>query len=245
MNPLRKIRSAIDMLRLYGFAESSGVIARRALGISAGKLGDQNWRSGGRSLDRKLGIRTNEFIDKQDSGIPAESIETAEHHVAVNPRVFQSALAATGLRFRDFVFVDVGSGLGRAVILATGYGFKRIVGLEISQKLNERAIENLRAIEKDAGESPCELLNMDALDYDLPDQNLCIHIYRPFSHELMAAFMEKIERSLRERPRKIVVVSVFLFEPWVYEKAPSLKLKKETRFHDRFHSWRIYESEKN
>jgi hypothetical protein len=84
---------------------------------------------------------------------------------------------------------------------------------------------------------------MNALDYALPNQDLCVHIYRPFSHELMAAFLEKIEQSFRECPRKIVVVSVFLFDGWVYEKAPSLKLKKETLFRDRFHSWRIYETE--
>lgn len=245
MNPLRKLKSARDLFHLYGFPESCAMLIRNFLGISAGEAGDQNWRSGGRTLDRKLGIRTNEFIEKHDSGIPDDSFNTSEHHVAVNPRVFKSALAATGIDFRQFVFVDVGSGLGRAVILAMDYGFQKIVGVEISKKLNDRAIENLNSLASsgNGGESPYELLNMNALHYDLPDQNLCIHIYRPFSHELMAAFLEKIERSLGECPRKIIVVSVFLFDPWVYEKAPGLKLKKETLFNDRFHSWRVYESE--
>ena len=235
MNPLRKLKSARDLYLLYGFSESCAIVVQKILGLSTGKFGGLNWRSGGRSLDRKLGIRTNEFIDKEKSGVPEGSVETSEHHVAVNPRVFRSALAATGVDFPDFVFVDVGSGLGRAVILATRFGFKKIIGVEISKKLNDRAIENLVTFSKKAGKTPCELLNMDALDYELPNQNLCIHINRPFSHELMAAFLEKIERSLSECPRKIVVVSVFLFEPWVFEKAPSLKLTKQTLFHDRLH----------
>jgi hypothetical protein len=117
------------MYRLYGFSESSVIVARKILGFPTDRVGDQNWRSGGSSLDRKLGIRTNEFIEKEVSGVPADSIEHSEHHVAVNPRVFRRALTPTGVVFAMLVFVDVGWGLGRAVILAAGFGFKKIVGL--------------------------------------------------------------------------------------------------------------------
>jgi len=45
--------------------------------------------------------------------------------------------------FCDFVFIDLGSGKGRALLMASDYPFRRIVGLELLPALNYAAQENL------------------------------------------------------------------------------------------------------
>src|SRR5271166_837033 len=45
--------------------------------------------------------------------------------------------------FHDFVFIDLGSGKGRTLLMASDYPFRRIVGVELLPALHRAAQENL------------------------------------------------------------------------------------------------------
>ena len=46
---------------------------------------------------------------------------------------------ALHLDFQDFNFVDIGSGKGRALLLASDYPFREIIGIELSPELDRVA----------------------------------------------------------------------------------------------------------
>src|SRR5208282_3142443 len=46
--------------------------------------------------------------------------------------------------FHDFVFLDLGSGKGRTLLMASDYPFRRIVGVELLPALHQAAQDNLR-----------------------------------------------------------------------------------------------------
>src|SRR3712207_1940229 len=48
----------------------------------------------------------------------------------------------------DDVFVDLGSGKGRVVLAAARFPFKRVIGVEIAESLNEVARANVEAARK-------------------------------------------------------------------------------------------------
>ena len=50
----------------------------------------------------------------------------------------------TALTLRDFTFLDLGSGKGRTLLMASDYPFRRIVGVELLHSLHQIAQENLR-----------------------------------------------------------------------------------------------------
>ena len=50
--------------------------------------------------------------------------------------------------FHDFVFVDLGSGKGRTLLMASDYPFRRIVGVELLPALHQAAQENLEQVSK-------------------------------------------------------------------------------------------------
>jgi tRNA1(Val) A37 N6-methylase TrmN6 len=67
------------------------------------------------------------------------------------------------------VFVDVGSGMGRVVLLAAmSYPFQRVLGVEISGRLHEVALRNLD-MSNARLQCPVDLIQADALDAELPD----------------------------------------------------------------------------
>ena len=63
------------------------------------------------------------------------------------PDLFREMLEAlkqqSHFDFRDFVFVDLGSGKGRTLLMASDYPFRRIVGVELLPALHQAAQENL------------------------------------------------------------------------------------------------------
>jgi len=50
--------------------------------------------------------------------------------------------------FHDFIFIDLGSGKGRTLLMASDYPFRRIVGVELLLALHQIAQENLEQVSR-------------------------------------------------------------------------------------------------
>ena len=57
-------------------------------------------------------------------------------YYAIAPSIFHRAMRGLPEDLRGYTFVDLGSGKGRALLLATHYGFAEILGLEIAPRLH-------------------------------------------------------------------------------------------------------------
>jgi len=99
-------------------------------------------------------------------------------------------------------FVDFGSGAGRVVEYYIGMDVKFATGIEISKKLSDIASSNL------SNYSNVELLNIDALDYQITSQDNLFFFYDPFGFETISKILFKIKKSLKENPREINLIYV-------------------------------------
>ena len=63
---------------------------------------------------------------------------------ATEPALFQEMMAALRVDFAEFLFIDLGSGKGRTLLMASEYPFRKILGVELLPELNQIAQENLR-----------------------------------------------------------------------------------------------------
>lgn len=119
---------------------------------------------------------------------------------------FQKVMDDVHIAPERFVFIDLGSGKGRAVLLASELPFKRIVGVELAPALHEAARRNVSVYRGD--EQRChdiELVCADAADYELPLDNLFIFLFQPFPEPVLSKVLENLERSLAWHPREVVV----------------------------------------
>jgi SAM-dependent methyltransferase len=64
-------------------------------------------------------------------------------HIASDPDESSSARASLQIEHDEFTFIDLGSGKGRALLLALRYPFRRIVGVEFALELHRIAQTNL------------------------------------------------------------------------------------------------------
>src|SRR5512144_325679 len=121
------------------------------------KIQDANWRHGwwipnvtralfrhtGLNFDRRHGVDT-------QTEIPMTALScrnNAHERIGYVPTPVKHFAFAMGLVPRPldcWSFLDIGSGKGRAVLLAIGYPFRRVTGVELAPELHAIAQDNLR-----------------------------------------------------------------------------------------------------
>jgi SAM-dependent methyltransferase len=124
------------------------------------------------------------------------------------PWLFEEMMQALPIEFQDFTFVDLGSGKGRALLMAAEYGFKRIIGVEYMPEWHRSAQENLRKYAQHcaAENQPpgsIETVCMDARDFEFPPGPLVIYFFNPFPEPVLAAVLDRLRRSVLNHSRPI------------------------------------------
>ena len=106
----------------------------------------------------------------------------------------------------DYVFVDFGSGKGRALLLACQYGFKRVIGIEFATELHGIAERNIEAYRRRyTRHPPIELINQNAVCYSIPDDKCVFYFFNPFGDQVLAEVVSNIEELLPSSTEKDVL----------------------------------------
>ncbi|WP_342332627.1 class I SAM-dependent methyltransferase [Pedobacter sp. FW305-3-2-15-E-R2A2] len=101
--------------------------------------------------------------------------------------------------YNKYTFVDIGSGLGRNLLIASEYPFQKITGIEISSYLTEIAKGNL-----DKYNSPtqkCKDIRLECTDilaYSFPKENMILYFWEPFTADVSGPFMQSLSQFIRE-----------------------------------------------
>ena len=133
--------------------------------------------------------------------------EPAAFHEMLNVLQQSPTHNQTVLNFRDFTFIDLGSGKGRTLLMASDYPFRRIVGVELLSSLHQIAQQNLRLYKSEAQKCfAVESICADATAFAFPDDPLVIFLFNPFPESGMRRVLLNLEQSLRSHPRPVYVV---------------------------------------
>ena len=128
--------------------------------------------------------------------------------VVLFKRVFGCLRREHGLEPRTALFVDFGSGKGRALVLALAEGFLRVLGVEFSGQLVDICRANFAKL-KAAGKLPIgaryELRHEDAVECMIPDEAGVFFLFNPFGPPIIDHVAENIACSACFHPRQIFV----------------------------------------
>jgi len=119
-----------------------------------------------------------------------------------DPAVFAEMMAALPIDFRQFTFIDIGSGKGRTLLMASEYPFRRIIGVEILPELDRAARENIQIYNSPTQQcSAVESLCADARNLELPNEPLVLYLFNPLPELVLREFIHRIDQSLTQSPR--------------------------------------------
>jgi len=147
-------------------------------------------------------------------------------YMPTDPAEFREMMAALSVDFSKFTFIDIGSGKGRTLLMASEYPFRRIVGVEILPEFDRAARENIRSYNSATQRcSKIESVRADGLDFALPHDPLVLYLFNPLPEAALREFVQGIERSLAQSPRPLwLIYHTPLLDSVV---ATSRSLKKE------------------
>ena len=158
-------------------------------------------------FDREYGLDTSGIICPSKSSVIGDNWIHGIRYEPTDPTLFVRAIEELSIPCEEFVFVDFGSGKGRALLLAAGFPFKKIVGIEYWDDLNRIARQNL--LRYPTASKLCQdidLVCMDATEYRLPNEPLVLFFYNPFGRKVMEKVVENVTHSFQSNRRRMVVV---------------------------------------
>jgi SAM-dependent methyltransferase len=118
------------------------------------------------------------------------------------PGLFREMMASLPIAFDQFTFVDIGSGKGRTLLMASEYPFRKIVGVELIEELHRAAEENKRAYKSATRRcSQIEAVCADACEFPFPSGPLVVYLFNPLPEDGMRLLIANLEKSLAEDPR--------------------------------------------
>lgn len=155
--------------------------------------------------EKRLGIRTAGFMHTDDLNITDKD---CNHYEPCSYASIFNVLKKLKIDPQRDVFIDYGSGKGRAVIVAATFPFKRVIGVEIAPQLTAAAEENFK-IAQSRNVLKClqgEFITADAFDYQPPDDVTVIFLNNPFSEKLMQDTVDKVLQSVERVPREVYFI---------------------------------------
>jgi SAM-dependent methyltransferase len=168
-------------------------------------------------FDRTRNVETRGYGDLRYEPTPAST--------------FSDIFDSLELDFAELTFIDIGSGKGKALLLAAAYPFRRILGVERFEDLHRIALRNV------AGHSRIELVCEDAARYAFPPEPSIVYFFNPFSEEILRDVVANLECSLKEYPRPVYVVYYAPIlkrgSPWdrrrLFDQSPLLRPLRDAR----------------
>lgn len=166
-----------------------------------------------------------------DTAAPAFGSERkpgAYFYVATTASVIYDALRSLALQRDAFAFVDMGSGKGRALLVASEFPFAKIVGIELSPQLHHIAQANVARYRPASQQcTNFDLRCMDVVDYKYGSEPVVLFLFDPFGRETLQSVVDNLEASLREKPREAYVVYVYPRFEDVLENSDVLRKVRE------------------
>ncbi|MFT4561179.1 MAG: SAM-dependent methyltransferase [Gammaproteobacteria bacterium] len=161
----------------------------------------------GQAFDLRYGVDTVGITSLSELSIAEPNWVYGLDYQPVEVLDFASLFAELLVELPSTVFVDLGAGKGRAVLLASQLRFKQVIGIEISPELATVAQRNVEKFGPSRiANSQSEIICGDVAETVFPLEPLVVYLYNPFVVPIMQKVISNLIDSVIEHPRRILVV---------------------------------------
>lgn len=156
----------------------------------------------------------------------SENFASGVRYEPCSPELCRMAIERSGVDPKQFCFLDIGCGKGRPLIIASGYGFKDLIGVDYSATLCRVAERNLKA----RGVERFRIINSDAARFDYSRENTLAFLYHPFKDDVLGTVLDNLRIATLGHELVIAYVGsggdLMLRQEWLEQihGVPSLRL---------------------
>ncbi len=186
---------------------------------------EERLRREAEEFDTRHNVDTAGLIDVRHVEVVGQNREHGFHYLGTDPDVFRETLKSLPIIHEHYVFVDYGSGKGKALLLASEWPFKAVLGVEFAPELHRKAEANLSSC--CALDRRCEQVRSiccDATVFEPPEEPAVLYFFNPFSERILSRILERVEQSLARTPRDLWVYYQYAYAHRPLDRARFLEL---------------------
>lgn len=188
-----------------------------------------------RIFDWRHGVRTCGSAELKGLTIAGENANHGVFYHPSHPKFLFEVLGALNIDYSRYAFVDLGSGKGRVLLVASEFPFLSIVGVEFARELNEIACENIRSYRSTTQKcGKLQSLHADAAEFEFPSVPLVIYLFNPFGPGVLVPVLRNLQRSLGSQPRDAVLIYIAPFHGDLVEQETMLKCVERSTYHNTY-----------
>jgi SAM-dependent methyltransferase len=165
----------------------------------------------GRVFDRLMGVSTRGIVVTKESNFVAGGDNCA--YAACQWLPMRRALKELPSGFSG-VFVDLGSGKGKGLLIAGQLPYRRVIGVEIDDELAAQARENIKNARPNLRASHIESITGSVLEWPIPDETSAVFLYNPFTGDTLRNALSRVFESYDRKPRDLHIVYGY---PWEHD----------------------------
>jgi len=160
-----------------------------------------------RAFDWRHKVRTCGIAKLDGLTIKGDNARHGVFYHPSHPKFLFEVLRALGIDYERYTFVDLGSGKGRALLVASEFAFREVLGVEFARELHERACENIRRY-RSASQKTRRIrsLHEDAITFEFPLSPLVILLANPFGPAVLVSVLRGLQASLASNPRDAIIL---------------------------------------
>lgn len=212
----------------------------------------------GIKFDEQFGVITKGIVCLNELTVMNGERKFGGDYDGMDVGIFPYLISVLPSSHEEFTFVDFGAGMGRAVLLASNYEFRKIIGVEFTQELCVIMEQNIDRYSNPKQQCfNLEAVCMDVTKFPIPDGKCVLFFFNPFKAETLLTVARNITEAYKNNPRKIYVIFYNLYPDNLYprnclreilDKMESFKIRATSIRDPRFllfspFDFAVYESE--
>ncbi|HEX5369149.1 MAG TPA: class I SAM-dependent methyltransferase [Dehalococcoidia bacterium] len=200
----RRLRAVVDETRLSLRYRGLIATARRSL---ARVVASRSLPGEALEFDRRYGVDTSGSVPLSEVETIGDNADAGVDYSGTHGPAFLQAIDSLEIDYRRFVFIDYGSGKGKALLLASWYPFRRIAGVEFSPELHAIADRNIDAFR--SSKQRChDIVSIcaDATTFEAPGGHCVHYFFNPFGERVMRQVLANILAAHNEKRGEAYVV---------------------------------------
>lgn len=165
-------------------------------------------------FDIAFGVRTSGLIAGRHLKSGHRHDRHATAYFGVAPSVFIEMMrrwrrTGPAAPIEETTFVDIGAGMGRAMLMAAQQPFRAVVGVELNPSLVRVARKNFTLWRK-AGRAQAHIRMVcgDAAEFVFPHGPCVAFLFNPFGADVLKKVLRGMARSFAGRPRELDILYV-------------------------------------
>src|SRR6185369_434405 len=164
--------------------------------------------------------------------------KSADHGVfyhPAHPKLLFELFNSLKIDFPSYTFVDLGSGKGRALLVASEFPFAKVIGVEFAAVVLDIASQNIQSYQSKT--QKCEnvqSVNLDAAEFEIPLTPLVLYLFNPFRPAVLIPVLQRLQRSLDAHPRDVILMYLAPFHAALIEQETALKCVEQATYHNTY-----------